>query len=538
MKTIRAILFDFDGTLSLNGAIDFAQIRDAIGCPAGAPILEFINDIDDPATRQNAMTILNDHELGAAAVTMPDPAARQVISQLQAEGMRLGIITRNSRDSVLRAFENFKEVSHTDFDMIITRDDPVKPKPSGQGVRLAAERWQINASQILMVGDFDFDISAGKEAGCLTVLLDKYSDPCLADIPCDFRISDLREILKIVRLSRPLAPGKLPNDILEDFLKQFEYADPSILVSAGIGDDTAAVDVSGQEVLVLKSDPITFATDAISQYAVLVNANDIATAGAAPRWFLTTLLLPPKTTALAVRCIMNDLYQTCKKWGIILCGGHTEITDAVTRPVVIGMMAGTIKKADLIEKKNMEPGNKILLTKAVAVEGSAIIAREFSERLLTLGLTQTEIDLGRELLSQISIMPEARLAARSKAATAIHDITEGGLATAVEELSIAGGHRIKINLDAIPFFPLTQKICTLLGIDPLGLIGSGSLLICCKEKACNMLMKKLHDEGIAATCIGEILSPGKGVAAFSNGKEVSWPHFDVDEITRLFKSAT
>jgi len=532
--SIKAILFDFDGTLSQSGAIDFKKIRNAIGCPYDKPILEFIDGICDINTRQNASATLNFFELEAAANTKLDASAGKIIPKLHRQKLLLGIISRNSRKSILRAFENFKDLDLSDFDLLITRDDPVKPKPSGQGIRLAAQKWKIKTNQIMMVGDFSHDVEAGQRAGCLTVLVDKKKDPRLADIQCDFRITDLNELSHILRLTQPLAIGKLPNDLLQEFLQQFEYMDPSVLVGAGVGDDTAAIDVSSEQVLVLKSDPITFASDAISQYAVLVNANDIATAGAIPRWLLTTLLFPPKTLALTIRKVMNDLFHACKHWGITLCGGHTEITDAVTRPVVIGHMAGTVHRADLIEKKNMQPGDKILLTKSVAVEGTAIITREFSDHLLSLGFTQEEINNGRNFLSQISILPEARLASRSKAATALHDITEGGLAIAVEELSIAGGHRLKINMDAIPFFPLTQKIATCFNIDPLGLIGSGSLLICCEKKFYLKLMDDLHQNGIAVTCIGEVLRKGVGIKAYHKGKIVDWPRFTVDEITRLF----
>ncbi len=533
-STIQAILFDFDGTLSQPGAIDYGQLRQAIACPPGDPILEFIDTICDAEARQTALTTLNQYELAAAANTRPDAAAEEIVTQLRQAGLKLGIITRNSRQAILRALENFNRLTLAHFDLLITRDEPIKPKPSGQGIHLAARKWNLAPQQILMVGDFSFDIQAGQNAGSPTVLLDRKNDPRLAMIKSDFRIESLLELKQVLEFTRPLTTGKLPNHILELFLKQFDYSDPSVLVNAGIGDDTAAVDVSKQQVVVLKSDPITFATDAISQYAVLVNANDIVTAGATPRWFLTTLLFPPATTALSIRHVMEELYETCKHWNITLCGGHTEISDAVRRPIVIGMMAGTVRRSDLIEKKNMRPGNKILLTKAISVEGTAIIAREFSQRLLSLGLTPEEINLGQSLLSQISIIPEAQLACKSKAATAIHDITEGGVATAMEELSIAGGHRLKVEMDKIPIFPLTQKIGTLLEIDPMGLIGSGSLLICCQEEACTELMEAISNAGIPVACIGEVIEAGKGITAYSNGREVVWPRFSVDEITRLF----
>jgi hydrogenase maturation factor len=286
--------------------------------------------------------------------------------------------------------------------------------------------------------------------------------------------------------------------------------------------------------LVLKSDPITFATDSIGQYAVLINANDIATSGARPRWLLTTLLFPSGVTPYEIRNVINELKTFCQQWDITLCGGHTEITDAVTRPVVTGMMAGTVARRDLIDKRNMAPGDRLLLTKGVAVEGTAIIAREFGDRLIKLGMADSEIDSARRFLANIGIITEARIAAESKTVSAMHDVTEGGLANAAEELSVAGGYQIKIDMDTIPVFSETHRVCKLLGIDPLGLIGSGSLLICCRQFGCESLMASICKTGIDVTCIGEVLEKGQGIIAVKKGRPVSWPQFEVDEITRLF----
>jgi hydrogenase maturation factor len=335
-------------------------------------------------------------------------------------------------------------------------------------------------------------------------------------------------------MATPLPTGKLPNDLLREFIGDFDLEDPSILINPGVGEDIAAVDIKTEQVMVLKSDPITFATDAIGQYAVLVNANDIATSGATPRWLLTTLLFPYGITASEIRHMVDELRRFCRHWGITLCGGHTEITDAVSRTIVSGMMVGTVAGSDLIDKRNMGQGDKVLFTKRVAVEGTAIIAREFGERLRELGLSDTEVDACRGFLTHISIIPEARIAARYRETSAMHDITEGGLATALEELSTAGGHRIRIDTEKIPVFAETRKICRLLDIDPLGLIGSGSLLICCRQTAYQKLTAAMRAEGIEVACIGEVMESGQGIEARKNEKQVDWPRFEVDEITKLY----
>jgi hydrogenase expression/formation protein HypE len=533
---IDAVLFDFDGTLTAPGALDFREIKAELGCPLGRPVLEFIEGLTSTAARRDAYERLAAFEERGAAASRPNEGAEGLLAFLSRSKLPLGIVTRNSRASVARALANFNQVGWDDFQVIITREDPVDPKPSGAAIRLAAERLGVDPARVLMVGDFDFDVEAGRRAGTLTAWLRTEG---AAPAGYDLAVDRLTELEAVVRMGRPLSGGKLPNDILSEFLTIFHFEDPSVLISAGVGDDTAAVVPDKDSLIVLKSDPITFATDAIGHYAVLVNANDIATAGARPRWFLTTLLLPTGTCASEIRTIMQDLFDLCRRWEITLCGGHTEITDAVNRPVVIGMMAGTVAGERLVDKRHMQPGDLVLLTKAVAVEGTALIAREFGADLIAKGVSREAVEHAKALLDQISILPEARIAADCPFVTAMHDVTEGGLATALAELAIAGNQGIRVKEERIPVFPETRAICDAVGIDPLGLIGSGSLLICCRPEATRALEDKLRDAGIQVSCIAEVIcappSTEAPVQALSDGQPTPWPRFEVDEITRLFQ---
>jgi HAD superfamily hydrolase (TIGR01549 family) len=531
---IRAVLFDLDGTLTRPDALDLSKLKQAIGCPKNEYILEFIRKIPSPADRRKAMAELNQFEMQAAEKAKPNEGAEDLLQYLRLKDIRMGILTRNSSASTQRALRNFNKTSAGDFDLIITRDEPIKPKPSGDGIRMAAERLNVPISEVLMIGDFIIDIEAGTRAGAITALLNNPRLPVPADTPCDFRIEHLREVKDIVRMGLPLPGGKLPNDLLHQFLNQFGFEDPSVLIKPGVGEDTAAVDVHEDEVLLLKSDPITFATDAIGRYAVLVNANDIATAGATPRWFLSTLMFPVGTSAFSVQRVMAELSRVCRQYGITLCGGHTEITDAVSRPMVTGTMAGTITRDRLIHKQNIKPGDRILLTKGVAVEGTAIIAREFKERLKQLGVAEGVIAECRRFLDHISVLKEAAIAGDVEGVSAMHDVTEGGLATALEELSIAGGYRFRIAMEKIPIYRETARICGLLKLDPLGLIGSGSLIICCRRYSSEILQEKLAAAKIPVAVIGEVREAGRGVEAVRNRQPSPWPRFEVDEITRLF----
>jgi hydrogenase expression/formation protein HypE len=528
----KAVLFDFDGTLTRPGTLNFSIIKEALGCPLKDPVLEFIHGIADPDKKHNAMAALDQFEMEAAKKAEPNHGAEEIVSYLKSKRLFLGIISRNSLGSILKALENFNHICPEYFDVIISRDDPIKPKPSGDGILSAASLLGVKPEEIMVVGDYIFDIEAGNRAGAITVFLDTKKVSEL--IKSDFIITQLAELKNIARMGIALTCGKLPNDLLEMFLDRFEFNDPALLTHPGIGEDTTAMDIIGDEVLVLKADPITFTTNAIGRYAVLINANDIATSGAIPRWMLATLLFPQNTTPSLIWYVIEEIEAMCLRYGIALCGGHTEITDAVTRPVVSGMMAGTVKKSALIEKKHMKPGDCVLLTKGIAVEGTAIIAREFHGRLKKLGLSEPLIENCKGFINHISILKEAQIAAKSGMTTAMHDVTEGGLASALTELSIAGGHKLFIDMAQIMIFPETIKLCNLLQIDPMGLIGSGSLIICCKPEAKKQLIAKINAAGIAVTCIGKVMDPGRGIDAIDNGQPEKWPFFEADELTRLF----
>lgn len=531
-------MFDFDGTLTAPGSLDFPAVKEAMGCPTDEPILEYIESLPSEPERVRARRILEEFEIEAARSSKPNAGAEELILYLRSIHLKVGIISRNSLRSIRTALQNFHRVALSNFEVILTRDDTRFPKPNPESVLAAADRMQLSAGEILVVGDYIFDVEAGRMAGSPTVFLSNRSASLPAVMAADFTIEQLSELHEIIALRRPLPAGKLPNDLLHQFLNDLALHDAALLIPPRVGEDIAAVNLDGREILILKSDPITFAIDSIGFYSVVVNTNDVATSGATPRWLLTTLLFPPETSAFQIRQVMTELDQVSRNQGLILCGGHTEITDAVNRTVVVGQVIGTVSREKLIDKRNMQAADCILLTKGIAVEGTSIIARELPDRLAALGMTSLEIETCRQYLTDpgISITKEARIAADSGSVTAMHDVTEGGVATALRELSAAADRRIRVYPARIPILEETSTVCRLLELDPLGLIGSGSLLIACRKNACERLIHSIRQAGIEVVCIGEAGPEGVGVEAFdeTGGKAIAWPQFDVDEIARLF----
>ncbi len=336
------------------------------------------------------------------------------------------------------------------------------------------------------------------------------------------------------RGSRIIPPGKLPNDLLRAIVSHFSKDDPSLLVGPGVGEDAAVVDPGTPSLLVLKTDPITFASDRIGFYAVIVNANDIVTTGAVPRWFLPTVLLPPGTTEADLRGVFSEISATASAIGVTVCGGHTEVSKAVTRPVVCGAMIGTVCKHALKRKDSIVPGDRIIMTKTAGNEGTAVIARELPELLAGNGVDSQTISTAAGFLDRLSIIPEARVGASFTSVRALHDVTEGGVATALFELSAAGGCGIEIELDEIPVDPVTDSICRACGLDPLGLIGSGSLLAVVDDGSADDFLKALTNASIPAVCIGRVTARGSGIKATSGGNPAGFPRFETDEIVRMF----
>jgi hydrogenase expression/formation protein HypE len=530
---IKGVLFDFDGTLT-RPILDFGEIREALGCPPRLPVLEYIETLPE-SRRAEAHQVLDQFETEAAERCRPNRDAEQVLQTLLRRGLQIGIVSRNSLSAIRMSLQNFQRVRLSDFAVVISREDPFPPKPDPESVREAVRRMGVGVHEVMMVGDYLFDIEAGQKAGARTVLLTNGKDASHPGCSPDLVILRLSDLLPIIERAIPLPPGKLPGGLLRDFLAQLRLEHPLLLVGPGTGEDFAAVRTAGEEILVLKSDPVTFATDSIGRYAVLVAANDVATSGALPRWLLTSLLFPVGSCAEDIWQVMQDIHQTASRSGMVLCGGHTEITEAVNRPVVVAQAAGLACEADLVLKQRVREGEPILMTKRIAVEGTSVIAREFAGLLEARGMTQDEIGRCRRLLDEpgISILPEARLSAGR--ASALHDVTEGGLATALEELSAACGRRVRIFMERIPVYPETEKVCALTGLDPLGLIGSGSLLICCPSRESEDLKNDLGAENIEVSEIGVILEEGSGVEALRQGRPADWPVFEADEITRLSK---
>ena len=332
-----------------------------------------------------------------------------------------------------------------------------------------------------------------------------------------------------------LPPGKLPPELLGRLIGSYVVPGPDVLIGPGVGRDAAAIRV-GDRAIVVKTDPITFATPDAGRYLVNVNANDIVCMGATPRWLLVTALFPEKsTTAALTEAIFASLAAAAGELGIALVGGHTEITIGLDRVILVGQMLGDAEPDRLLDMRNAQPGDAVLLCSGIAIEGTSILASQAGAQLdqLPRGLLAS----ARQFLESpgISVVPAARALLESGARLrGMHDPTEGGLASAVVELSAASGLGIEIDDAAIPIYPETAAICATLGLDPLGLIASGALLAVVADRDIDLALDAVRGAGVDAARIGTMTQPGGGSWLVRDGQREPVPAFTVDEIARFF----
>ena len=333
-----------------------------------------------------------------------------------------------------------------------------------------------------------------------------------------------------------LAVGKLPPQILERLLGKLTPADPRVVMGPRLGEDAAVLDM-GDRYLVATADPITFATDEAGWYALHVNANDIAVRGARPMWFLATVLLPEgAATDATVERLFADLGEACAELGVALIGGHTEVTAGLPRAIVSGCMLGEVAKDRLVTTGGARPGDTLLLTKGVPLEGTAIVARERAAEAARRGVPGDVVKRAQDFLRRpgISVVPEARAACAAARVHAMHDPTEGGVATACWELAQAADVGLRVDRERIPVLREGRVLCEAFGLDPLGTIASGALLLAVDPGDAEGVIAACRGAGVECAAIGRVTDPSQGVSLVTGGHARPMPTFPQDEITRIF----
>nr|WP_279380652.1 AIR synthase family protein [Caldicoprobacter guelmensis] len=252
---------------------------------------------------------------------------------------------------------------------------------------------------------------------------------------------------------------------------------------------------------IISSDPITGASSQMGYIGVHICCNDIVTTGAEVVGVTLTILAPPDARAVDIEQVVTDAERAALELGIDILGGHTEVTDAVSRMVLCLTAIGKVKKEKVISFANAQPGDDIVVTKKAGMEGTAILAHD-REELLLRHFSQELIEKAKGFIKFISVMKEGRFAS-SFGVHGMHDATEGGVLGAIWEISEAMGKGVEIDVSKIPIAAETAAICRFFGIDPLRLISSGCMVIVVPEG--KKLVELLNQNGVEAVVVGKVI---------------------------------
>ena len=320
--------------------------------------------------------------------------------------------------------------------------------------------------------------------------------------------------------------GKVPADLLQRLVYPHLGRRSDVLVHAHVGEDCAVIDF-GEWSAVLTTDPITGAGRHLGRYAVHVACNDLATTGAEPVALLLTLLLREGSTPEELEAVMREAGSAAAGLGVEIVGGHTEVTPGIDHTIAVVTALGRARKGALISTAGARPGNAVLLTKSAGVEGTAILATDLADQLRA-RLGDAVLARARAFLDRISVVPDGLAAARA-GASAMHDVTEGGVLGGAWELAEAAGIGIEVHAGVIPIAPETQAICEVLGLDPLRLISSGAMLVATPDPG--KMTAALREAGIPAAVVGTMTAHARVLVR--DGRSGPLPAPERDELWRV-----
>jgi len=334
---------------------------------------------------------------------------------------------------------------------------------------------------------------------------------------------------------RPQLCGKIPYSELETIIfKHLGVINKKVILGPKIGEDAAIIKI-GSKVIIISTDPITGATKNIGWLSVHINANDVASYGIKPSWYLCSILLPENSTKKLIKEIMNEIDQACRELKVSVIGGHSEISPQLNRPIVIGTMLGETDYGKYVTSSGAKNGDKIMITKSVGLEGTAILASEF-ERKLNRKIDNKLLKRAKKLLKSISIVKDALTAMKAGGVTAMHDPTEGGLMNGLWEIAEASDVGLQVYESEIPIAMETKEICQVFGIDYLRLMSSGALLITSRSQKSEKILSLLKRNKIQASIIGEINTKKAGRFLMKeDGKKVKIRSQAQDELYKAIR---
>ncbi|MDD5556987.1 MAG: AIR synthase-related protein [bacterium] len=328
--------------------------------------------------------------------------------------------------------------------------------------------------------------------------------------------------------------SKFPLRVLRENVYAFTgVSDPDVMLGAAFGEDAAMVRVGG-DILLSHVDPIVGAVEGIGYLAVHVACNDIAARGIPPRWILLLIMVPRLEDAETVGRVMADCRRAADEIDVSIIGGHTGYSSGISRPLAAVTALGVAGGRTPILTAGARIGDVVLVTKGVALEGTAILAQDFAGTAKRLGLGEEEIAGARRFIDMVSVIPEA-LDLAEQGAHAMHDATRGGLLETLLEIAHLSNVGIEIDASSIPVDPLVARFAGAFGFDPLRMISSGTLAATVPPEQAAAALERVRARHVVCAAIGTVVEGG-GVRVVRGG-EVDF-HDEIrceeDELARMW----
>lgn len=310
--------------------------------------------------------------------------------------------------------------------------------------------------------------------------------------------------------------------------------DPDVILGPVFGEDVALTKIQ-DGILVSHLDPIIGAVKNIGWLAVHVACNDIATSGAPPRWILPLVIVPHKSDEVLLGEIMQDVGRAARETGVSIIGGHSGYSASLSRPLVAVTALGTLYNQQPVRTQGAQAGDHIFVTKSIALEGSAILAYDFTRVARKNGLSEADLEEARSLNAQISIIPEAMMLGKL-GASAMHDVTRGGLMETLLEIADLAQLGMQIYAERLPIYPIVERFAQAFQFDPLKMISSGTLAAAIPAEKVGAVAHSLQASNIPFADIGELI-PGQGVSIIQNGQTLHYQKLepDNDELARMWE---
>ena len=318
------------------------------------------------------------------------------------------------------------------------------------------------------------------------------------------------------------------NDLKKHVFPFVDTNDPDVILGASFGEDVALTRI-GDDVLVSHVDPIVGAIGNIGWLAVHVACNDIATSGAPPRWILLLVLVPAKDDTDLLEQIMRDANRASNEIGVSIIGGHTGYSSGLSRPLVAVTALGVAKGRKPVRTNGAQAGDHVLLTKGIALEGTAILAQDFADVALKSGLTRQDLEAAGKLMTEVSVVQEALILAEH-GATSMHDVTRGGVLETLLEIALLSNVRISIDASRVPIPPIVSQFANAFQFDPLRMISSGTLAATVPPDRMSKVSDSLRKAGVPFADVGRV-TEGDGVLLLQKDENIHYReiHCEDDE---------